>query len=128
MAVPLVLPVLMLQNLALLYLAIAHGTDQSLTDDELEVMVRRLRDWAPELSEDDVKMVILEASAVYLHGDRDAEIEQAMLSIRAEADVIDRLLALDGLIEVADADGVRLASEDGLIEALRDIWQLNPQG
>ncbi|MEM6337188.1 MAG: hypothetical protein AAF752_11520, partial [Bacteroidota bacterium] len=63
----------MLQNLALLYLAIAHGTDQSLTDDELEVMVRRLRDWAPELSEDDVKMVILEASAVYLHGDRDAE-------------------------------------------------------
>lgn len=113
-----------LHDLSMVYLALAHGTDAHLSDEELAVMTQRLNAWAPELHEGEIRVIVMEALAVYLEGDRDAQVGRAMLAIRRDVDLIQRFVALGDLVGIAEADGVVLASERGLIQALQRIWGL----
>ncbi len=114
----------LLSSFAMVYLALAHGTDAELHDDELAAMTEALSRWAPSRSEAEIQELIMETGALYLHGDRETEIKSAMLNIRREASVVDRIQAIQDLIDIANADGVVLETEEGLIHALRSIWAL----
>ena len=108
----------------MVYLALAHGTDADLDDAELAVMTKKLKDWAPELDLTSIHETIMEALALYLHGDRDDQVKQAILNIRNEGTFLERLVALDDLVQIAEADGVVLESEEGLIKMLTKIWKV----
>lgn len=113
-----------LHDLAVVYLALAHGTDAHLSQEELDRMMERLGAWDESLDDDQVRDIVLEAIVAYTERDRDAEVTRAMLGIRADVSAVERLFALDDLIEIAEADGEVIESEKELISALRRIWAL----
>ena len=115
-----------LHDLAVVYLALAHGTDAHLSQEELDRMMERLGAWDESLDDDQVRDIVLEAIVAYTERDRDAEVTRAMLGIRSDVSAVERLFALDDLIEIAEADGEVLESEKELISALRRIWALAP--
>ena len=115
-----------LHDLAIVYLALAHGTDAHLGDDELAVMTTRLGDWVPELDEMDVRLVVMEALSVYLECIGEMEVRRSMIAVRHDINMINRFHALDDLVVIAEADGIMLPSEQGMIESLQRIWNIQP--
>ena len=114
-----------IHDLAMVYLALAHGTDNYLSDEELDVMTQKLRAWDQKLDEADARVIVMEALVVYLEADRDDEVSRSMLAIRADMPLLQRFAALEDLTQIAEADGIVLENERGLIKALQRIWNLD---
>lgn len=111
----------------MVYLALAHGADAHLSDEEVAVMTNRLKAWAPELDEPGIRVVVMEALAVYMTANRDREVGRSMYSIRKDITQLERFAALQDLVHIAEADGIVLPTERSLIEALQRIWNLGPK-
>lgn len=109
-------------DLALVYIALAYGTDHDLDDDELEVLEEALQEWKSEPLP--VREVILEATAAFLEGDARIEVRQAIQRLGSTLSPQERRETLRNLIRIAEADGVLLEREQGLIHTLADAWSL----
>jgi uncharacterized tellurite resistance protein B-like protein len=111
-------------NLALIYLALAYGTDHDLGDDEMEALTDALRGWT--LVPDDVKVqeVVLEAATAFLEGDSQTEVRRSIRRLREDLSFGERRRALRDVMRIAEADGVLLEREQGLIHRLADAWSL----
>lgn len=121
-------------DLSLVYVALAYGTDHDLTDDELNVIVERLSRWNPPsaaLEEEGkrVQKIVTEAMNVYLDGEEDGrEVADSVEKLGRELDTEERRHALEDAMRIAEADGVLLSSEQNLITALADAWDLREVG
>ena len=111
-------------NLALIYLALAYGTDHDLGDDEMEALTDALGQWA--LVPDNVKVqeVVLEAATAFLEGDPQDEVRRSIRRLRNDLSFGERRRALRDVMRIAEADGVLLEREQGLIHRLADAWSL----
>ena len=111
-------------NLALIYLALAYGTDHDLGDDEMDALTDALGRWA--LVPDDVKVqeVVLEAATAFLEGDPQNEVSRSIRRLREDLSFGERRRALRDVMRIAEADGVLLEREQGLIHRLADAWSL----
>lgn len=114
-------------DLAVLYIALAYGTDHELRDDELEVLSEALQQWQ-SVQTPSVREVILEAAAAFLEGDAWTEVQRAIRRLGEELGPLDRRDTLRNLIRIAEADGVLLEREQGLIHTLADAWSLKQLG
>ena len=110
-------------DLAVVYIALAYGTDHELTDEELRVVTQALQAWA-DREEPDVQEVIVEAAALFVEADPEAEVQRAMNDLRAELSSRERRNTVRHLIRIAEADGVLLEREQGFIHTLADAWSL----
>ena len=117
-----------LHDMALIYVALAHGTDRQLVDQELDEISARLSEWRKDLSHEDVQEVVMEALVIYLEGNRQEEITRSMLRIKKDVPVLERVAMLDDLKRIAEADGEVVANEEGLIRSLVKIWDVEPHG
>ena len=121
-------------DLSLVYVALAYGTDHDLADEELNVIVERLSRWNPPaaaLNDDGqgVQEIVMEAMAVYLEENDDgSEVAGSVETLARELDEQDRRHALEDAMRIAEADGVLLSSEQNLITALADVWELRSAG
>lgn len=114
-------------DLALLFLAIAYGTDQSLSDEEVDAIESALSDW-PSSQALETKEIVMEAMAIHLEEGTQDEFTRAMVALKKNLSMDERCMALEQTMRVAEADGVLLASERSLILKLADAWEVKATG
>ncbi|MEZ4700318.1 MAG: TerB family tellurite resistance protein [Rhodothermales bacterium] len=115
-------------DLALVYLALAHGADNALSDEELETIIAMIRGWDESLTESEAQEIVLEAMAIYLQENASVEVTRTIRSLKASLDEDGRKHALMDVVRIAEADGVLLSSESSMISTLADIWGLRETG
>ncbi len=111
-------------DLALLYIALAYGTDHDLSDDELQTITSALEDWASVPQEGHVQEVVMEAVTAFLEGDSRAELRRSINDLGQDLTDEERRRALTDVIRIAEADGVLLEREQGLIHTVAEAWSL----
>lgn len=122
-----------LHDLAFLFLALAHGTDDELHPDEQRKMSVRLRTWQPNKDPALIDHVIREAALTYLEGhDRD-RLEGIVTELGQQLSDDLKLALLSDLREIAEADGTVMAAEAGFLQKLASRWSvpiavINPTG
>lgn len=115
-------------DLALIFLALAYGTDEDLTDDELATITDVLQDWRDDFPADEAQDVVMEAIAVLLEDDADDEVIRAIDQLRQQLALEERRRALEDVMRIAEADGVLLSTEQSLIHRLAEAWELRSIG
>lgn len=116
-----------LRNLALLYLALAHGADDYLSDSELRTVIHQIERRFPDLVADthSAQEVVMEALSVYADAEEPLTLlSDAMGALRDSISLEDRARFLDDLSHVARADGVVLRDERGLLATLAATWDV----
>jgi len=111
-------------DLALIYVALAYGTDHDLTDDEVVAITNALKEWVVIPEEAHVQEIVMEAATAFLEGDAAKELSRAIDALRNSLDASQQRRALTDVIRIAEADGVLLEREQGLISRVADAWSL----
>lgn len=95
--------------LAFLYLTVGQATDGTLTADEMRTLADKLKKRAPELSLEQLGVVLRETVATYKQaGTREQKLEQAKGHASTLRDLVDedmRRAIVDDLRAIAEADG-----------------------
>ncbi|MGI9175230.1 MAG: TerB family tellurite resistance protein [Rhodothermales bacterium] len=112
----------LLHDISLVYLVLAHATDNELSDDEIEVMIERLQEWQPDLAEEDVRGVLRGALQVYADEPDEDALGASVSAIREGLPVVQRLAVLDDLTHIAEADGTVNEHEEQMISTLSQAW------
>ena len=115
-------------DLALIYIALAYGTDSDLAEPELRTITDAIAAWRTDLSEVEVNEVVMEAVAVFLEGNPRVEVVHSMQTLKDVLSGEQRRRALDDIIRIAASDGVLLHRERGLITFLSSIWEMKSTG
>ncbi len=111
-------------DLALIYIALAYGTDHDLREEEMTAITEALKEWTVIPESARVQEVVMEAATVFLEGDARAEVRRSIHQIGDELTLGERSRALRDVMDIAEADGVLLEREQGLIHVLADAWEL----
>lgn len=111
-------------DLALIYIALAYGTDHELSDAELQTITTSLKGWDLFSDEERVQEVVMEAATAFLEGDARAELRRSIGELADELSIEQRRQALHDVIRIAEADGVVLEREQGIIHTLAESWSL----
>jgi uncharacterized tellurite resistance protein B-like protein len=111
-------------DLALVYIALAYGSDNELDDEELATITEILQAWRPDLEPDEVQDVVMEALSVYLDGESDQEVLGAMVALKKSFTEPERIRAIEDVVRIAEVDGMLLRSERSLISLLADAWDV----
>ncbi len=109
-------------DLSLIYLVMAHSTDDELSSPEIEAIINRLGDWKQELTEEDVRAIVRSALRFYAQGPDEHTLQRSVASIKNTLPVIQRLAALDDLVHIAEADGAVNEHEQNMIATLARAW------
>lgn len=110
-------------DLAMVYIAVAYGTDHELSDEELRVLTDALQGWA-DRENTDVQEVITEAASLFVEADAEEEVRRAMRELQSALSSQERRETVRHLIRIAEADGVLLEREQGFIHTLAEAWSL----
>ncbi len=113
-----------LHDVALLYLALAHGADLEIDPSEQETMVDRLKEWYPEVGPSRAQRILHEVMLTYLGGHSRQMVDAAMASIKASMPKKDRIAVLNDLADLAIADGALVPGEVSFIRDLARYWEL----
>jgi len=111
-------------DLALLYIALAYGTDHDLSEGEMSTLTDALRDWTAMPDDAHVQEIVMEATTAFLEGDAQAEVRRSIDTLGNELSFEERRQALRDVMHIAEADGVLLERERGLIQIVADAWSL----
>lgn len=111
-------------DLALIYIALAYGTDHDLQKDEMTALTEALREWTVMPDDAHVQEVVMEAATVFLESDARAEVRRSIDQLSEELSSSERRRALRDVMDIAEADGVLLEREQGLIHVLAEAWSL----
>ncbi len=115
-----------LHHLALIYLILAHGTDNELSEQERNVMLRKLMEWEPGYSEDEIREILKTALDQYEQGISEEQFSASIHAVRKDMPANKRMAALNDLVKIANADGVFLDREEDLINQLLVAWEIEP--
>lgn len=110
-------------DLAVVYIALAYGTDHELSDEELRVLTDALQAWE-DREDPDIREIIVEAATLFVDADAEAEVQRAMEELRSTLTLRERRDTVRHLIRIAEADGVLLEREQGFIHSLAEAWSL----
>lgn len=113
-----------LHDLGYIYLVLAHSTDSEFSDDERQVLLRKLHAWKPAYSNCDINDVLAQVLDRYAHGASPEAFRKSVASVRKTLPAEQRRTALNDLIQIANADGVFLDSEEDLINELMTAWDV----
>jgi uncharacterized tellurite resistance protein B-like protein len=112
------------QDLALIFIALAYGADSELTDTEVESLTAAIGRWRPDDEPDDIREVVIGALAVFEEDQIGDEVMTAIESLDKELDLASKQRALEDTMLIAEADGLLLSSERTLISVLAATWDL----
>ncbi len=116
----------LLHDIGLIYIILAHSTDNNLSDKEIAVLVDRTRDWQPEWTEEAVRVVLRQALAYYGSNPGSEALQRSVLSIGHRLPLVQRLALVNDLFAIAEADGALLDAERAMIVSLIDAWNVGP--
>lgn len=112
-----------LRDLALIYIALAHGTDQDLSQAEVDMISDRLRAWQSQVGEETVLSAIKDALEDYTQESAHPEVERAVRRVRDELTTEQREAIIEDLTEIAMADDKFLSEEGSFIGDLARAWR-----
>jgi len=111
-------------DLALIYVTMAHRSDNDLSDAELNAITLKIREWVPDAPEAEARRVVQDALEAYVQGpDKDVFVE-AVASVRERIPQHQLPVLLEDLQFVARADGRILAEEKEIIGQLAKAWDV----
>ncbi len=110
-----------LHDLVLIYVTLAHQTDQSLSREEIKAITEKIGEWLPNAGDDVVRRILHDAMRVYQEEDT-RTFDEAVEAVRTSVPLYQRNAILDDLRYIADADGVLLVEERVLIEKIAEAW------
>ncbi|MEF8864859.1 MAG: TerB family tellurite resistance protein [Salinibacter sp.] len=110
-------------DLAVVYIALAYGTDHELSDEELKILKSALQAWK-SMDEPAVQDLIVEAATVFTEREAETEFRRAVEELEGALSLEERRDTIRHLIRIAEADGVLLEREQGLIHTLAEAWSL----
>jgi tellurite resistance protein len=111
-------------DLALIYIALAYGTDHDLAEDEMTALTDALQSWAVVPDDAHVQEIVMEAATAFLEGEARKEVQRSIDTLSEELSREERRRALRDAMRIAEADGVLLEREQGLIHILAEAWSL----
>lgn len=112
----------LMHDVGLMYLVLAHSTDNVLSDSEISVMIERLGDWRPELSEEKIREILREALRFYAESPDQKDLQESVQAIRDMLPVVQRLALLDDLLHIAQADGEVGENEREMLSTFSRAW------
>ena len=115
-------------DLALVYIALAYGTNTNVSENELTTIITSLKKWDDSLPDAILQEVVLEALAIYLEDNANVEFTRTVRSLSKTLNQEERKSALEDVVRIAEADGVLQSSERSLITLLADNWGLKDTG
>jgi uncharacterized tellurite resistance protein B-like protein len=115
----------LLYDLALIYLALAHGTDARLDDAEVDAMAARLHAWQATASGETVLRAVRDALGVYTRGAAQAEVARAVQDVADTVAPVERQRIVNDLVHIALADGQFLHEEGAFIGSLARVWDVH---
>ena len=117
-----------LRDLALLYIALAHGTDQKLDPIEMDLVAQRLQDLQAGVGQGTVLHAIKEALDAYTQEDVQARIDEAIEHLRQAVPPSLQARIIKDLTDIGKADDAFLYAEATFIGKLAEAWKLNARG
>ncbi len=115
-------------DLALLFVALAYGTDYQLSDEELATITDKLRGWRNDFTVEQVQETVVEAMAIFLEDGAEHEVHRAIYELKDGLSEEERRRALEEVVQIAEADGILLNSEQSLISVVAEAWGLKEAG
>lgn len=115
----------LLHDMALLYIVVAHGSDNKLQESEIGAMIMRLGVWQPDLDEDAIREIIRDALEFYATGPSKEDLDDSSTAILDTLSRSQRLEVLNDLVFIAEADGEYTQEEKNMIEVLTGVWGLD---
>lgn len=109
-------------DIALLYMAAAYGTDHDLSPEEAQSVQAALAPWAAGYDLAVRPTLIAGVTRLTESETPDAEVEAAVERLSNELSPDHHSDILEGLVDIAEADGVLLQREQGLIAHVATAW------
>ncbi len=110
----------LLHDIGMLYVALAHGADGDLSAKEAEAMAVRLHAWQPKWPVKDVNRVLREVLQIY--GGGEVVVRKSVAAVSRKLPPALRILLLEDLMVIADADGKTTEHERAIIWNLSRAW------
>ena len=114
-----------MHDIALMYIIMGHSADGELNDDEIAVMLGRLGEWEPDLSQEQLRSIVRTALQYYGQGPDTEDIQDSISAIKEALPRSQRLIVLDDLITIARADGEVKDAEREIVESLSTAWNID---
>ncbi len=114
-----------MHDIALMYIIMGHTTDGDLTETEIGEMLKRLGEWEPGLSEEDLRSILRTALQYYGQSPGKQDIQDSVTAIKEALPRAQRLIVLDDLICIARADGTVKEGERDVVESLSSAWNID---
>jgi uncharacterized tellurite resistance protein B-like protein len=111
-------------DIALLFVALAFGTDRELSDDEVDVIMRLLRTWRPEASDESIRTIIVEVMSILVDAPAPDRVQQSIDALGRELDEGELSRVLEHVNQIAAADGILLQQEEDLLGTIAEAWSL----
>jgi len=112
----------LLHDLAVLYLALTHGTDDHLSGAEQEAIREQLHAWAPGMDPTRIDHVLREAELSYANGLSEGRLEALLGRLREGLDADARRRVVTDLRTLAAADQEVISAEVGFIDRVEAAW------
>ena len=116
-----------LHDVALLYLALAHGTDLDIDPAEQVTMVEKLKIRYPDIGLSRIRQILHEVMLIYLGEHSRQMVEAAKASIKASMSKEECIGVLNDLAELATADGTIVPGEVSFIQQLASYWEVEDE-
>lgn len=109
-------------DLALICLALTHGTDEELEASEVDAMSVKLSQWHSHFNVDTVKKIMGDVMLVYVGSSGDQMLEASIAAVADELSKPSRIAILNDLADLATADGAIVMGEVDFIQQLARDW------
>ena len=116
-----------LKDLALIYISLAHSTDEDLSDSESDTIAERLQSWQADAPDEALEQAVEQALRDYVKDDAVERVGAAVRSVRDNMDPEMRRHILDDLMDIALADDKFLYKESSFIAELAEAWDVHPR-
>lgn len=117
-----------IHDLALVYLQLAHGTDEEIVDSEVDAIAQKINEWLPDAENAQVLQVVREAMHAYVQGPDKRIFEDSVDTLKKVVPTHQRAALLADLHFVASADGRITKKEREMIERLTEAWDVELSG
>lgn len=116
----------LLHDIGLVYLILAHSTDNELSDPEIAAIVEKTHEWLPAWPEEDVRTVLRRALAFYSSDPGSEALQRSVLSIGHRLPLVQRLALVNDLFSIAEVDGPLLDAEREMVGVFMGAWNVGP--
>jgi uncharacterized tellurite resistance protein B-like protein len=114
----------LIHDLALLFAALAYGTDHELDDSEVSAITQALQAWSPETPRASIREIIVEVMSVLIKDQQHVSVSESIATLGRELSEDQLSDVLAQVNHIAEADGILLQREEHLISNLAAAWSL----